>query len=263
MIFVTVGNHYQGFDRLIRKMDEIAGHIDEKVIMQIGFSKYRPVNAEYFSFKESFEEIKRLNSEARIVISHAGVGCILTAFEQKTPLILVPRRKMYNEHCDDHQLPRLRAAPLKEQKKGQHGLQQDKGADKIIRTVSREDSAQTDGKQDGRQSHRHGGPHTFGEFSFFRRRRRRCLRLFRHPSGGRRQRGTAFPRRRGRGGKAPPAGKDNVLGGHRFRQQRPCHAVGRRGVVAFAGEKCSRLPLADNGTVKKQRTAVSITGAEF
>jgi beta-1,4-N-acetylglucosaminyltransferase len=104
IIFVTVGNHYQGFDRLIRKMDEIAGRIDEKVIMQIGFSKYRPVNADYFGFKENFEEIKQLNRDARVVISHAGVGCILTALDQKTPLILVPRRKKYNEHCDDHQL---------------------------------------------------------------------------------------------------------------------------------------------------------------
>ncbi|MFZ3382333.1 MAG: PssE/Cps14G family polysaccharide biosynthesis glycosyltransferase [Candidatus Methanoperedens sp.] len=104
MIFVTVGNHYQGFERLVKKMDEIAGRIDEKVIMQIGTTEYKPVNAEYFDFIDSFEEIERLNREARVVVSHAGVGSILTALEQVTPVIIVPRLKKFDEHMDDHQL---------------------------------------------------------------------------------------------------------------------------------------------------------------
>ncbi|WP_231582860.1 PssE/Cps14G family polysaccharide biosynthesis glycosyltransferase [Methanosarcina sp. MTP4] len=103
LIFVTVGSHYQGFDRLVKKMDEIAGKIDEKVIMQIGNTKYKPVNAEYFEFAE-YSKIQKLNSDARIVVSHAGVGSILTALEQKTHLIIVPRLKKYDEVVDDHQL---------------------------------------------------------------------------------------------------------------------------------------------------------------
>ncbi|MDD3052439.1 MAG: glycosyltransferase [Candidatus Cloacimonetes bacterium] len=101
---MTVGSHYQGFDRLVKKMDEIAEKIDEKVIMQIGNTKYKPVNAEYFSFVESFEEILRLNREARVVVSHAGAGSIVTALKEKTPVIVVPRLKKYNEHMNDHQL---------------------------------------------------------------------------------------------------------------------------------------------------------------
>lgn len=104
MIFVTVGNHDQGFDRLIAKMDEIAGKIDEKVVMQIGYTNYKPVNAEYFSFIDSFEEILRLNRDSRVVVSHAGAGSIVTALKQKTPVIAVPRLKKYNEHMNDHQL---------------------------------------------------------------------------------------------------------------------------------------------------------------
>jgi UDP-N-acetylglucosamine transferase subunit ALG13 len=104
LIFVTVGNHNQGFDRLIKKMDEIAGKTDEQVIMQIGCMTYKPVNAEYFSFLESFEEILRLNREARVVVSHAGAGSIVTALKEKTPVIVVPRLKKYNEHMNDHQL---------------------------------------------------------------------------------------------------------------------------------------------------------------
>ena len=81
-----------------------AGKIDEKIIMQIGNTKYKPVNAEYFSFLESFEEILRLNREARVVVSHAGAGSIVTALKEKTPVIVVPRLKKYDEHMNDHQL---------------------------------------------------------------------------------------------------------------------------------------------------------------
>lgn len=104
MIYVTVGSHYQGFDRLVRKMDEISGKIDEKVIMQIGQTKYRPLNAEYFDFDGRSHEIERLNREARIVVSHAGVGSIITALKQGTPIIVVPRLKRFNEVIDDHQM---------------------------------------------------------------------------------------------------------------------------------------------------------------
>ncbi|AFV24614.1 beta-1,4-galactosyltransferase [Methanolobus psychrophilus R15] len=104
MIFVTVGSHYQGFDRLIKKMDEIAGRIDEKVIMQIGHTEYKPVNAEYFDFVDDFEKVEQLNMDARVVVSHAGAGSILTALKLGTPVIIVPRLKKYNEHMDDHQL---------------------------------------------------------------------------------------------------------------------------------------------------------------
>lgn len=104
VIFVTVGSHYQGFDRLIKKMDEIAGKTDEKVIMQIGHTSYKPVNAEYFDFVDDFSKIEQLNRDARVVVSHAGAGSILTALKLGTPVIVVPRLKRYNEHMDDHQL---------------------------------------------------------------------------------------------------------------------------------------------------------------
>jgi len=104
LIFVSVGNHYLGFDRLVKKMDEIAGEINEKVIMQIGCSRYKPFNAEYFDFIDNFEEILRLNREARVVVSHAGAGSIITALNQETPIIIVPRLKVFKEHLDDHQL---------------------------------------------------------------------------------------------------------------------------------------------------------------
>lgn len=42
MIFVTIGTHPGQFDRLIKKIDEIAPQIDEEIIIQTGFTNYVP-----------------------------------------------------------------------------------------------------------------------------------------------------------------------------------------------------------------------------
>ena len=102
MILVTIGLMY-GFDRLIKEMDEIAGRMDEEIIMQIGETAYEPKNARYFRFA-SKEEMDGLYDDARVVVCHAGVGSILTALEHGKPVIAVPRREKYGEHVDDHQL---------------------------------------------------------------------------------------------------------------------------------------------------------------
>src|ERR1051325_5672945 len=42
--------------------------------------------------------------EARVVIAHAGNGTLIHALrEGKTPVVM-PRRKLYGEHIDDHQV---------------------------------------------------------------------------------------------------------------------------------------------------------------
>jgi len=94
--------HTQGFERLIRKMDEIAGKTEEEVIIQIGHTKYTPQNAKYFEFITG-EELKELCRKARVVVTH-GAMTIIDALEQGTPVIAVPRLKRYNEHINDHQL---------------------------------------------------------------------------------------------------------------------------------------------------------------
>jgi len=102
IIFVTVGLHSKGFDRLIKKMDDIAGEIDEKVIIQIGSTKYIPKNAEYFDFID-IKSLTKLIKEARIIVCHGGAGTIITSLELKKPVIAVPRLKKFNESIDDHQ----------------------------------------------------------------------------------------------------------------------------------------------------------------
>lgn len=103
MIFLTVGTGPDGFDRLVRGVDSIAPDIDEPVRAQIGRSEYIPENIEWFRFT-SEEEIQELNRTATAIISHAGAGALLTARSYEKPVVIVPRRKKYNEHTDDHQM---------------------------------------------------------------------------------------------------------------------------------------------------------------
>lgn len=104
MIFVTVGMHYQGFERLISKMDSIAETIDEDVIMQIGSTSYIPKNAMYFNFTNNYNEILDYFKEARIIISHAGAGTLIDAVITGRPIVVVPRLKRFGEIIDDQQL---------------------------------------------------------------------------------------------------------------------------------------------------------------
>ena len=106
MIYVTIGTATKGidFNRLIKKMDEIASRITEKMVMQIGEIDYRPQNAEYF-FYVPYQESLQFFKTASLIIGHCGTGTILNALRFKVPLIVVPRRIQYGElDRDDHQL---------------------------------------------------------------------------------------------------------------------------------------------------------------
>jgi beta-1,4-N-acetylglucosaminyltransferase len=103
LIFVTVGMHHQGFDRLIKAMDELADLADESVVMQIGASKYEPVHCKWFRF-DSQEKADALCAEARVIVGHAGAGTIICAMHCDRPIVVVPRRVGYNEGIDDHQI---------------------------------------------------------------------------------------------------------------------------------------------------------------
>lgn len=105
MIFVTVGTHERGFDRLVKAVDDLigSGKIKEKVIIQTGYTEYIPKNCDSFKFTD-YDNIVELCKKASIVISHGGVGSIITPLELGKPVVVVPRLKRFNEHTNDHQL---------------------------------------------------------------------------------------------------------------------------------------------------------------
>lgn len=105
MIFVTVGTHYQGFERLIKTVDELVGKdkIKEKVIIQVGHSDYIPKNCKWSRFVDP-EDFVKFCKKSNIVITHGGIGSIIIPLQLKKRIIVVPRYKKFFEHTDDHQL---------------------------------------------------------------------------------------------------------------------------------------------------------------
>lgn len=102
MIFVTVGSAMP-FDRLIRSVDNFYQGSDCDVLIQIGESELTPKNARYVNFL-SPDEAEQMIRDAELVISHAGMGSIITALSYQTPIVVVPRKAALGEHRNDHQL---------------------------------------------------------------------------------------------------------------------------------------------------------------
>jgi UDP-N-acetylglucosamine transferase subunit ALG13 len=103
MIFVIVGTQ-EPFDRLIQHMDEWSastGYSD--IIAQIAKASYTPKNFEWFDFLPSIE-FDAIFNKADLVVSHAGMGSIISALQYSKPIIVFPRLAKYREHRNDHQL---------------------------------------------------------------------------------------------------------------------------------------------------------------
>ena len=105
MILVTLGTQDKGFERLLKQVDEEIkkGNIREKVIVQAGYTKYESPNMEIFDLIPA-DKFDDLVSKARLIITHAGAGSILSAVKKGKVVIAAPRLKKYGEHTNDHQL---------------------------------------------------------------------------------------------------------------------------------------------------------------
>jgi len=104
-IFITVGISSFGFERLLKEVDKLIDLriITQKVIAQTGKSKYKPKNYETIDFL-SADKLLELMSKSSVVITHGGVGSIISALALGEPTIVVPRYKKFNECVDNHQL---------------------------------------------------------------------------------------------------------------------------------------------------------------
>jgi UDP-N-acetylglucosamine transferase subunit ALG13 len=114
VIFVTVGT--QGpFDRMIRVVDEWAARKGrEDVFAQIGRDAWRPTAMQWVEQLDAAEFKQRLE-RSQVVVSHAGMGTVLTALELGKPVLIMPRRAALGEHRNDHQVAtvnKLRALQL-------------------------------------------------------------------------------------------------------------------------------------------------------
>ena len=105
MIFVAVGTQF-AFDRLIKAVDTwlIANH--QQGVAQIAEGDYLPQAMQWQRFMDMPTFNQHFN-EADLIISHAGMGNIITALEGQKPIIVMNRQHALGEHRNDHQLEGL------------------------------------------------------------------------------------------------------------------------------------------------------------
>jgi UDP-N-acetylglucosamine transferase subunit ALG13 len=100
VIFVTTGT-CDPFDRLLRVVDSL--ETEERLVVQHGVSPVRPHGAHCVGFL-AYDELVAFVREARVVVTHAGVGSVLTALANGKRPIVVPRLAGEGDAIDDHQL---------------------------------------------------------------------------------------------------------------------------------------------------------------
>jgi len=106
VIFVAVGTQFP-FNRLIEYMDQWAGEHNQEVIAQISDGDYIPQNMKWERFLNG-EQYNKNIAEASVFVSHAGMGNIISAREQQTPIIVMNRQFKLGEHRNDHQADGLK-----------------------------------------------------------------------------------------------------------------------------------------------------------
>jgi UDP-N-acetylglucosamine transferase subunit ALG13 len=105
MILVATGASQFPFDRLLRAVSVPAS--GERVVVQHGCSSVKPDGAECVDFLP-MPDLAALVREARVVVTHAGVGSILLCLTNGRTPVVVPRLKRFGETVDDHQLSSAR-----------------------------------------------------------------------------------------------------------------------------------------------------------
>lgn len=99
MILVTVGTHELPFDRLVRAARRLPGEL----VVQRGTSSLEVPGARVEPWLEP-SALRRLMAEAEVVVCHGGPATIREALEAGRVPVVVPRRRRYGEHVDDHQV---------------------------------------------------------------------------------------------------------------------------------------------------------------
>lgn len=105
MILVLLGTQNNSFHRLLEEIQKNInnGTIKEKVVVQEGYTKFQSKDMEIHT-QVPKDKLQELIKKADLIITHGGVGSIISAITEGKKVIAVPRLKKYNEHVNDHQL---------------------------------------------------------------------------------------------------------------------------------------------------------------
>lgn len=105
MILVLLGTQNNSFHRLLQEVENNIknGTINEEVIVQAGYTKYQSHKMRVIDLI-SKEQLEQFQDEANLIITHGGVGSIITSIKKGKKVIAVPRMHEYGEHVNDHQI---------------------------------------------------------------------------------------------------------------------------------------------------------------
>ncbi|EAQ25602.1 glycosyltransferase [Roseovarius sp. 217] len=128
MIFLTTGTQLS-FDRLVRAVDEWADETKPScgIFGQVLPATHDPYTPRNFETKARLSpaDYAEVFSKASLIISHAGMGTILTALTQDKQICIMPRQIKYGEHRNNHQLAtveRLKEHPRLFKARDEHDL---------------------------------------------------------------------------------------------------------------------------------------------
>jgi putative flippase GtrA/UDP-N-acetylglucosamine transferase subunit ALG13 len=104
MILITLGTQDKPFTRLLENVEkEIEkGNITDEVVVQAGYTKFDSKYMKIFDLVDR-DEFQNLINSCDLLITHGGVGSILTGIKRGKPVIAAARLKKYKEHTNDHQ----------------------------------------------------------------------------------------------------------------------------------------------------------------
>lgn len=105
MILVMLGTQNNSFHRLLEKIEELIknGVIKDNVIVQAGYTKFKSDDMQIFDLIPR-EKLEKYQNQADLIITHGGVGSIITSLKLGKKVIAMPRLHEYGEHVNNHQI---------------------------------------------------------------------------------------------------------------------------------------------------------------
>ena len=106
MILITLGTQDKKFYRLLEAVQKQIDSkiIKDRVVVQAGCSSdFKTKDMEIFDLIP-MDDFDKLINECDILITHGGVGSIITGLKNNKKVIAAARLEKYGEHTNDHQL---------------------------------------------------------------------------------------------------------------------------------------------------------------
>lgn len=104
MILVTLGTQDKSFVRLLNAVEKAVQEkkITDRVVVQAGYTSFHSDDMEIMDYIPE-DHFTGLIEEASLIITHGGVGTIMTALKHHKKILAAARLSEYQEHTNDHQ----------------------------------------------------------------------------------------------------------------------------------------------------------------